>query len=79
MSSKQVMDSEYNTLSGQDVILSGKKENESTQKWEEVKLDGDWMKLKHPEGGLFLHVSEDGEKLTIEEDSKGKKMLKLLI
>ena len=44
----------------------------ASQKWEEVKLDGGWMKLKHPEGELFLHVSEDGEKLTIEEDSTGK-------
>jgi hypothetical protein len=52
-------------------ILSDKQANKSSQKWEEVKLDGAWMKLKHPESGLFLHVSEDGEKLTIEEDSKG--------
>ena len=70
-SSKQVMDSEYE-LDGEDVILSDKQANKSSQKWEEVKLDGGWMKLKHPESGLFLHVSEDGEKLTIEEDSKGK-------
>ena len=73
-SSKQVMDNEggYIYLAGKDVILSQKQENKSSQKWEEVKLDGGWMKFKHPEGGLFLHVSEDGEKLTIEEDSKGK-------
>ena len=70
-SSKQVMDSEYVWTAGRDLILSDKKENESSQKWEKVKLDGDWVKLKHPEGGLFLHVSEDGEKLTTEEDSKG--------
>ena len=72
--SKQVMEDEggYIYLAGQDVILSDKQSNKSSQKWEEVKLDGGWMKLKHPEGGLFLHVSEDGEKLTIEEDSKGK-------
>ena len=62
---------EYGFKPGEDVILSNKQDNKSSQKWEEVKLDG-WMKLKHPEGGLFLHVSEDGEKLTIEEDSKGK-------
>ena len=73
-SSKQVMEDEGGLvrLSGKDVILSDKQANKSSQKWEEVKLDGGWMKLKHPEGGLFLHVSEDGEKLTIEEDSKGK-------
>ena len=65
------MDSKRIYTGGSDVILSDKQENESSQKWEKVKLDGDWMKLKHPEGGLFLHVSEDGEKLTIEEDSKG--------
>ena len=72
-SSKQVMEDEGGLvrLSGKDVILSDKQANKSSQKWEEVKLDGDWMKLKNP-GGLFLHVSEDGEKLTIEEDSKGK-------
>ena len=73
-SSKQVMEDEGGLvrLSGKDVILSDKQANKISQKWEEVKLDADWMKLKHPEGGLFLHVSEDGEKLTIEEDSKGK-------
>ena len=65
------MDSNY-LLAGENVILSEKKVNKSSQKWEEVKLDDGWMKLKHPESGLFLHVSEDGEKLTIEEDSKGK-------
>ena len=65
------MDSQYNMLSGEDVKLSDKKENKSSQKWEVVKADGDWIMLKHPEGKLFLHVSEDGEKLTKEEDSKG--------
>jgi hypothetical protein len=69
-SSNQVMDSKY-WWAGMNVILSDKQDNESSQKWEEVKLDGDWMKLKHPERELFLHVSEDGEELTIEEDSKG--------
>ena len=69
-SSKQVMDNEYG-LEGEDVILSDKQVNKTTLQWEIVKLDGDWMKLKNP-GGLFLHVSEDGEKLTIEEYSKGK-------
>ena len=68
-SSKQVMDNEYG-LKGEDVILSDKQVNKTTQQWEAVKLDGDWIKLKHPEGKLFLHVSEDGEKLT-KEDSKG--------
>ena len=68
----QVMQDEgYGFFEGYDVILSEKQENKSSQKWEEVKSDGDWVKLKHPEGGLFLHVSEDGEKLTIEKDSKG--------
>ena len=62
---------EYGFKPGEDVILSNKQDNESSQKWEEVKSDGDWVKLKHPVGGLFLHASEDGEKLTIEEDSKG--------
>ena len=70
-SSKQVMDSKMIYSGGSDVILSNKEENKSSQKWEKVKMDGDWVKLKHPEGGLFLHVSEDGEKLTLEEDSKG--------
>ena len=69
--SKQVIDSEYENLKGNDVILSDKQANKISHKWEEVKLDADWMKLKNPVG-LFLHVSEDGEKLTIEEDSKGK-------
>ena len=63
------MDSEY-LWAGQDVTLNYKQYNDS-QKWEEVQSDGDWVKLKHPELGHFLHVSEDGEKLTIEEDSKG--------
>ena len=65
------MESQYDMLSGEDVILSDKKENEPSQKWEEVKADGDWVMLKHPRGKLFLHVSEDGEKLTKEEHSKG--------
>ena len=66
------MDGERIYTGGYDVILSDKQDNESSQKWEKVKSDGDWMKLKHPEGEtLFLHVSEDGEKLTTEEDSKG--------
>ena len=66
------MDTEYVNLEGEDVILSDKQANKSSQKWEAIKLDGDWIKLKHPESRCFLHVSEDGEKLTIEEDSKGK-------
>ena len=69
--SKQVMDNEYD-LEGEDVILSDKQANKTTQQWEAVKLDGDWIKLKHPKSGFFLHVSEDGERLTIEEYSKGK-------
>ena len=69
--SKQVMDNEYE-LEGEDVILSDKQANKTTQQWEAVKLDGDWIKLKHSKSGYFLHVSEDGEKLTIEKDSKGK-------
>ena len=50
--------------------------NKTNQKWEAVKLDDDWIKLKHPESGCFLHVSEDGEELTIEDDSTGKVHLK---
>ena len=68
-------DEGYGILEGYDVILSEKQENDElvrkTQKWEEVKLEGGWMKLKRPERVLFLHVSEDGEKLTTEKDSKG--------
>lgn len=65
------MGSEYTHMYGHDVYLSEKQENKSSQQWEEVKSDGGWVKLKQPKGGLFLHVSEDGEKLTIEKDSKG--------
>ena len=70
-SSKQFMSCGEYVFSGRDVLLSEKQDNESNQKWEEVKLDGDWMKLKQTKRGRFLHVSEDGEKLTIEEDSEG--------
>ena len=65
---------EYGFKPGEDVILSNKQDNESSQKWEEVKSDGDWVKLKQPSKIRFLrflNVSEDGEKLTIERDSEG--------
>ena len=57
---------------GAEIFLMEKAVNEPSQKWEEVKMDGDWMKLKKPGKGLFLHTSEDGKRLTVEEEySKG--------